>query len=199
MAGDLTFGGAFTTSGSNDVTLTTTGATNVTLPTSGTLMTTADALTAAQLPAVESVSFGGTVSNIGAVARWVKVPATKTDFSTAGTSNTVTGIVVPAGTILHQVKIKHSVAASGGTISAYTLSVGVTSNNTLYTAPFSVFTAVSATNYALSVPVSLSNTANAPSHTATTDIKFTATSVGDTLANATAGTFDFWLLLSACP
>lgn len=39
LAGDLTLGGAFVTSGVNSLTLTTTGATNVTLPTTGTLAT----------------------------------------------------------------------------------------------------------------------------------------------------------------
>ena len=43
MGGDITTGGAFTTSGANALTLTTTGSTNVTLPTTGTLLNTATA------------------------------------------------------------------------------------------------------------------------------------------------------------
>ena len=42
LGGNISTGGAFTTTPANAVTLTTTGATNVTLPTSGTLLTTAD-------------------------------------------------------------------------------------------------------------------------------------------------------------
>lgn len=162
------------------------------------------------LPAVVPVANGGVpaspvTANVGAVVgslsgspTWYKVNVTKTTFSINAATINVNLLTVPAGANLLAIKMKHSVPFTGGSISAYTLSVGITGNNTFFFGNFSVFQAAGALVYGLQYPNSgTPQTTQQLSHTGTTTITITATAVGDTLNHATAGDCDLWLLLSS--
>jgi hypothetical protein len=75
------------------------------------------------------------------VPRWQKFTVTFAQLAAAATSNSATLFTLPPGGIVHGAKIKHSEEFSGGAISAYTLSVGITGNLTKYTDAFDVFQA----------------------------------------------------------
>lgn len=124
------------------------------------------------------------------VPRWRKFTFDYTDLAAAATANDIELYSLPAGGIIHAVKIKHSTAFSGGTLSAYTVSVGIAGNLTKYASAFDVFQAVGNTTF------QLSNSFGSENHGAATSIRIEATSVGDDLDNATAGEVDVWLLVS---
>ena len=133
-------------------------------------------LTAAQIPA--------------SVPQWVKVTKTFTDLSFAGTTNDIQVYSLPAGGIIMGVKIKHSTAFSGGSISAYTVSVGISTNFTKYASAFDVFQAVSGTTF------QLTDSFGSEDHGAATSIRLQAISTGGNLSTATAGSVDVWILVS---
>jgi hypothetical protein len=137
-----------------------------------------------------SVIVGNTTITDGSVPVWVKITKTFTDFSAAALTSSINGYVLPAGGILHAVKVKHSASFTGGSISAYTVSVGISGNETKYAPVFDVFQATSATAYLLG------STLGGESHTATTNIVFQATSTGGNLDQASQGSVDIWLLVS---
>ena len=127
------------------------------------------------------------------VLRTVKTTKTYADFAFAGLTNAITLLTLPAGAIVHKVKVKHSAAFSGGGITAYTVSVGITGNLTKYAAAFDVFQAVASTTQAVTTP----SDANAPTdHLATTAVKANATSVTANLDQATTGSVDIWIVYS---
>ena len=123
---------------------------------------------------------------------WVKVAGNVnyTYFTTAGTSKSVPLFTLPAGGIIHAIKIKHSQPFQGGAISAYTLSVGITGTNAKYASAFDVKQAVSGTAF------QLSTTAGCESTSADTVITATATSTSANLSVATQGVVDVWALVS---
>jgi hypothetical protein len=132
-----------------------------------------------------------TVSNsAGLLPQWIKVTIPYTSFSTAATTNTISGYTLPAGGIIHGIKVKHSTAFSGTSITGYTIKVGISGETDRYTSAFSVFSTVSGTNF------QLNSTFDSQDHGSTTDIKVTATSTGANLSAATAGSVDIWLLVS---
>jgi hypothetical protein len=133
-------------------------------------------LTAAQIPSV--------------VPQWVKTTLTFSSFSFAGSTNDVQAYLLPAGGVIHAVKIKQSASFTGGTISAYTVSVGISGNFTKYASAFDVFQSPSNTTF------QLSNSFGSENHGVTTSIRAQAISTGDTLNNATTGSVDIWLLVS---
>jgi hypothetical protein len=124
------------------------------------------------------------------VPTWLKFTIPYTTFATAALTNSPTLFTLPIAGIIHAVKIKHSVAFTGGAISAYTIKLGITGNTAKYASAYNVFQAVSGTNF------QLTSTMGSESHTATTAILATATSVGANLNAATAGSCDIWVLLS---
>lgn len=124
------------------------------------------------------------------IPRWRKYTKAYGDFSTAGTTNNIELFSLPPACVIHAVKIKHSTAFSGGAISAYTISVGITGTLAKYAAAFDVFQAASATAF------SITGTIGSESHTAVTSIKVAATSTSANLNAATAGSVDVWVLWS---
>lgn len=112
-------------------------------------------------------------------------------FQTAATTINVNLFTLPIGGIIHGVKIKHSTAFAGTSITAVTLSVGIAGTVAKYASAFDVFQAVSGTAF------QLSNTFGAESMTATTQMTATMTSTGANLSSLTAGTVDIWALMSA--
>lgn len=123
------------------------------------------------------------------VPTWTKVTKTYSDLATAATTNTITLATLPAGGVVHAVKVKHSTAFAGGSITSYTVAVGITGDTDKYALAYDVFQAVGASTY------QLSSVLGGESHTATTDLKLTATASHD-LDTATAGSVDVWLLIS---
>jgi hypothetical protein len=128
-----------------------------------------------------------------AIPAWFRVRVTYDELSTAATTNNIELYELPAGGVIHAVMMKTSAAFTGGSISAYTLSVGITGTLNKYAAAFNVFQAVAATTF------QLSTTQGAESFTAATSIKIAATSTSDDLDAATAGSVDVYLLMSQLP
>ena len=122
---------------------------------------------------------------------WRKYTVTYSQLAAAATTNNITLFSLPAGGVIHAVKTKHSASFTGGSISAYTLSVGITGTLAKYSAAFDVFQAASAT------AMQLATTVGTESHTAATAIKIAAASTGANLSAATAGSVDVWVLVSA--
>jgi len=120
---------------------------------------------------------------------WVKASVSYTDFP-SGLGYDVEVYSLPAGYVLHGVKIKHSTAFGGGAISSYTLSVGITGELDRYSSDFDVLQATGDTTFQLSQCFDSQN------HGSATSIKANAKSLGATLDNATAGAADIWLLIS---
>ena len=74
-----------------------------------------------------------------------KVTKTYQNLSLANPTNDIDLIQIPAGGQVHAIKLKHSAAFTGGAISAYTLSLGITGALTKYLAARNVFVAPSDT------------------------------------------------------
>ena len=129
-------------------------------------------------------------SATSSIPQWTKYTVVYTDLSTAATTNNITLFTLPAAGIIHGVKIKHSTSFTGGSISAYTVSVGITGNLTKYASAFDVFQAAASNTF------QLTNVLNSEDHASTTAIKIAATSTGANLNAATAGSVDVWVLAS---
>lgn len=110
-----------------------------------------------------------------------------TDFSTAGLTNSIELLSLPAKGIIKAGIIKHSTAFSGGSISAYTVSVGITGTLEKHIPAFNVFQSVGGSAFAIYSLFDIE------SFSAATSIKVTATSVGANLDQATAGAVDIWI------
>lgn len=135
---------------------------------------------------------GGVLAASNAVPFWRKYTVTHSQFQAAGMSNSVELFVLPAGGIVHAVKIKPSILFAGTGITDYKVSVGITGNLTKYAAAFDVDAAVSDTNF------QLSTTVGGETHAAAgTSIKAAATTTGANLDQSTAGSVDIWVLWSA--
>lgn len=135
---------------------------------------------------------GADVATAGSEPRWYRVGAalSYTTFQTAALTKTNTLFSLPAGGIIHQVKVKHSTAFAGGAIASLVLSVGKSGTADKYASDFDVMQAVSATAF------ELSNALGTESHTAAADITITATSTVANLSALTAGVVDVWALIS---
>ena len=74
----------------------------------------------------ESLTAG---SQAPVVPAWIKVTKTFADFAAAATSNTITLFTLPAKGLIHEVFAKHTVQFGGGSLTAYTMRVGVPGND----------------------------------------------------------------------
>lgn len=129
---------------------------------------------------------------------WVKVTKSYTDFSAVATTGTATIFTLPYKGVIHAVVMQHSAAFTGGSISAYTLQVGVSGTTNKYVAAASTFGAPGATTF---VPASATTPFSPTINSSTTDVAIiaTATSTGANTSAATAGSVDIWLLISILP
>lgn len=132
---------------------------------------------------------GGTVPATG-TPRWQKFTVAATAFTAAAGSEDIELFSLAAGGLIHNVKIKHSVAFSGGTSATFTLSVGIVGDLTKYSATFDVFQAVGATVF------QISDVAGSENHGSATSIRLSAVVGGDTLDNVGTGTVEVWVLTS---
>lgn len=124
---------------------------------------------------------------------WTSYTVAYSDLAAAGTSNSITLASLPAKTVLHAVVIKHSASFTGGTITNYTLSVGVTGTTDKYASAFNVFQAPGNTIGQLSGSLFCDNFA------APTTVLVTGTSVGGLLNTATAGSATIYLCTTTLP
>jgi hypothetical protein len=128
--------------------------------------------------------------NPSSVPQWFRRTLKAVDLSAAATSNNVRLMSLPKGGVVHGVKIKHSQAFSGGAIASYTLSVGVTGNNTKYASAFDVKQAPSATAF------QMTSDFGSESHDLAVDLTVSAVSTGANLSVSTSGVVDVWVLMS---
>lgn len=128
-------------------------------------------------------------TNIG--PQWMKFSKTFTDLTAAATTNDIELFSLPGSAVIHGVVIHHSTAFSGGTVSALTVSVGLTGNLIKYTSAWDVFQASGDTVIQVSSDLSLEDM------TAATSIRLSAIATGDNLDQLTQGQVEVWLLVSS--
>jgi len=121
---------------------------------------------------------------------WHQYTVESTDLDAAATTNDIELFSLDAGGIIHAVKIKHSVAFTGGIISAYTVSVGITGTLAKYHTAFNVFQAPGNTVQSIETNTETEN------HATSVSIRIAAISTGANLNAATGGTVDVWVLIS---
>ena len=111
------------------------------------------------------------------------------DFAIGSTQNSLNLFLLGAAQIVHGIKIQHSTAFTGGSITQYTVSVGIPTSVEKYASAFDVFQAPGSLVYQLSSGLQGEST------TAATQITVTATS-DQNLNTATQGAVTVWALLS---
>lgn len=124
-------------------------------------------------------------------AQWKKVTKVYTDFSTAGVTNNIEIYLLPAKGVIHAVLVSPTVAFAGGLIATYTISVGIAGTLAKYAPATNAFTG-------FTLPV-ISVITGIESLSGTTSIKAAAISTVGNLSAATAGSVDFYLLISLLP
>lgn len=124
------------------------------------------------------------------IPKWRKYTIAFGDLATAATTNDIELLSLPARGIIHSVKIKHSASFTGGTISAYTISVGIVGTLNKYATAFDVFQAAGDTVFQVSSVV------DGEDHGSAASIRIAAISTGDDLDQAAAGSVDVWVLYS---
>ena len=115
------------------------------------------------------------------VAEWEDFTIDFSDFTAVAGSETIVLFALPFENILHGIEIKHSTAFTGGTITAYTIEVGIVGDTERLASAFDIFQAVSSTTSKHSEVMTVLD------HLAAVDVTVTARSIGDTLNNAAAG------------
>lgn len=150
---------------------------------------------ARNLLAAQIESFATSINGVipvvpSATPQWFKVTKTHADLAVASTAANIDLYTLPAGGVIHNVKLKHSAAFTGGMLSAYTLGVGVIGTLAKYSPYFDVFQAAGGTVFQLSGVFGSEN------HGAPTAIQLSAISTGANLSAATTGSVDVWLLVS---
>lgn len=124
------------------------------------------------------------------IPRWIKTTKTFTDLAAAATTNSITLFTLPAGGIIHGIKVKHSTVFNP-TTGTYTLTVGVSGQAAKYCDARVVSSAPSSTDFFLAtVPM------DSYDHASTKAITITATTTTANLNTATTGSVDVWLLVS---
>ncbi len=127
-------------------------------------------------------------------AVWQKFTKTFADFSTAGTSNSLTLITLDAKSYVENYLIKHSTAFAGGALIGYSVDLGITGNTTLWHSTFNVFQATGNLVYVTQAAV----LADPYRHVAV-NVLLTANCGGANLDQATQGSVDVWLKIAVLP
>jgi len=148
------------------------------------------------LPAVDGVS-GDVLITDGAgntsfanPGGWQLFTVSETAFTAAATSEDVSLFSLLENEVIEAVVIKHSTAFSGGTLSAFTVSVGIVGDLDKYGSAFDVFQATGA------AVAQVSSSLGFEDFTGATDIRIAAVAVGDDVLNAAAGSVDVWVKTS---
>ena len=114
----------------------------------------------------------------------IKITKTYSDFSAAALTNDIEIYSLAAGERIMAVTIEPTIAFTGGTIVAYTISVGIANNLTKFATAFSVFGAGT---------ISDNNNFSIESSSASTSIRAAAVSVGANLDAATQGSVNIYI------
>jgi len=120
----------------------------------------------------------------------IKVIKIYSDFSVASLSKDIEIFLLPEGYMVRGVVIKHDVKFQGTGISTYTISVGIAGNLIKYASPFLVSTNVGDTNFQTSQDFFMEDWGNV------TSVRAEAVSAGANLNQATAGSVEFYILLT---
>jgi hypothetical protein len=142
----------------------------------------------AQLHAASHAAGGA--DEVLSIPKWEKYTVGFAALAAAALTNDIELLSLPAGGVIHAVKIKHSASFVGGAIGAYTISVGIVGTLAKYLAAFNVFQAPGNAVQTVEANVGTEN------HAAVTSIRVAATAVGANLDQATAGSVDIWVLKS---
>ncbi len=126
------------------------------------------------------------------IPSWVKYTLSYSDFSTAGTSNSITLHSLIAKQVVHAIIIKHTTAFSGGSISSYKVKVGVSGNTNKYATEFDVFQTVTDTTGETYMLLKMEDFGGA------VNLLATATA-SHNLDTATAGSVDIWVFKTTLP
>ena len=119
--------------------------------------------------------------------KWRKFTFSYTDFSAASTTFSVTATSLVAGEGIEAVIIKHNTPFTGGSLSGYSLRVGVSGDVDKYSPLWDVFQAASGT-------VSLtSRVLDVPNFSSSTDLIIFAEATGGNTSEATAGSVDIYI------
>ncbi len=134
-----------------------------------------------------------TLYNTSTDPQWIKITRGFASLAAASTTPTFSMYTLPIAGVIHAVKIKHSTAFSGGGVTSYKVSVGISGNNTKYHGLSNELAgAPSGTN------MTIASTVGQEDHGATADIIVAVTcNVNTNLA--TAGSVDIWILVSTAP
>lgn len=127
---------------------------------------------------------------------WTKYTYSHTAFQTAGLTNAVNVLSLPAKAILVDAVIRPTTAFAGGAIATYTLSLGIVGSLTKYIGNSDVMAAVTAT---LNYRVANYLVTGLESFTGATQIQVNAISSVANLSASTAGAVDIYLLTSTLP
>ena len=124
---------------------------------------------------------------------WQKVSFDFSNLATAGLTNDIEIFSLPLKGVLHQVVLKHTTAFSGGSISDYSLSLGLAGVLEKYTEVLDVFQATGDTVFECAELFEILDFGS------TTSVRLSAIAVGDNLDQAAAGAVDIWLKTSLLP
>lgn len=156
------------------------------------------ATAAAVSAAAASTSAGAAAASAAAAALsaasaagLTKVSMSYTSFQTAALTNTVTARALPATNMLRSLVVKSSTAFVGASITALTLSVGISGDHGLFIYEYDLLAAVSGTNSDQALLAFIG------SFSGTTNMVATLTAVGANLSALSQGAFDLFFLESA--
>ena len=124
----------------------------------------------------------------GTAPKWQKTTVAETALTDADTSQDIAVISLTQFEKVTSLCIKHSVAFTGGTLTAMRVSVGTAARPEYYTKPFDIFQTVGNT-VKLDVTGFSSPTMASGGHSIIAQFK----SVGDDVVDATAGSVDIWI------
>jgi hypothetical protein len=128
------------------------------------------------------------------IVRWQRIDLDFSDLSASAATNQVTISSIQAGEFLESIVIKHNQEFSGGSISAYTINLGITGELDRYFDGINVFQAPSGTLFhTQSFAAEIKDFSNP------VDIILTANSTGDDLDEATQGTLSVWVKRGLLP
>lgn len=134
--------------------------------------------------------FGGSGQAGITVPAWTKFSVVHTQFQTAGLTQNISLYNMPAGSLIHGVKLKSSIAWAGAGITDYFLSLGFVGALDDLLIEYSMIPAVAGDTFAIA------QTFDSRNHGAAVDVRIAARSTGANLSASTAGAADIWLLLS---
>ena len=134
------------------------------------------------------------VGSGGGGAAFIKYTIGFADLAAAALTNNFLVLTLPIKTLVTGIVIKTTAAFTGGAISAYNLTLGITGNETKYLPTYDGFAAVAGGNYDVA-----SVATGAADIGATEALKIFATSVGANLNAAVAGSVDVYLKVETLP